>query len=563
MGEVTSYIPPIGDIKFVLRHIAGLKDLDDDLVTQVLEQAGRFASEVLAPLNQSGDARGCRIDNGEVVTPPGFREAYARFVEAGWNGVGFDPAYGGQGLPGPMATAVSEMWHAANLAWGLCSLLTQCAAEFLQQHGDADQRARYLHKLVSGKWTGTMCMTEAHAGSDVGAINTRAARRGDGYVIQGNKIFISWGEHDMAANIVHFVLARIDGAPPGVKGISLFLVPKFLLSASGEPDARNEVHAVSIEHKLGLNASPTVALAFGEGASAELIGTEHGGMALMFTMMNTARLAVGLEGVAIAERAYQLARGYARERRQGRHPDGAAARLIDHPDVRRMLMTMKAETEAMRALVYYTAGVVARGDETRTAFLTPVVKGFCGEVCAEVASLGIQIHGGAGYIEETGAAQYLRDSRVVAIYEGTTGIQAHDLAQRKLPAENGRVAIDLIAEMKALDVPLGKAGAGLVNLRTSLRQAVARLEKSTAWMVRAQGEVDAAAGASEYLRLFGRVFCGYLMARSALASLSAGPPDKLVTARFYAERLLPEADALTAALTSGGESVMELSEDEF
>lgn len=565
---MTVYSAPLREMRFVLAHIAGIAD--DDLVAEILEHAGRFAADVLAPLNQSGDASGCRLKDGVVTTPTGFREAYRGFVEGGWNGLGFDPALGGQGLPWPVATAVSEIWHAANPALGLCPLLTQAAVRLLSRQGSAEQKRRYLPNLVSGEWTATMCMTEPQAGSDLAAVRPSAVRDGEHYRVRGSKIFTSWGEHDLAENIVHTVLARTPEAPAGVKGLSLFVVPKWLPGEGGGLGARNEVRAVSLEHKLGLRASPTVVLAFGDGDGAvgEIVGRENDGMRLMFTMMNMARLGVGLEGVAIAERAYQQARAYARERRQGRRAGGESARLIDHADVRRMLLTMKSQTEAMRALAYFVAGRVGKtGAEALVDLLTPVVKGYCGEVCAEVASLGIQVHGGVGYIEETGAAQYLRDARVISIYEGTTGIQAQDLVRRKLDADGGAAARALPRRDAGPGCSPGRPSGHAPGPDRGARRARCG---DRLWILRGleTDTQDAPAGASEYLRLFGLVTCGYLMSRAALGALAATDDRrfhdaKLSTARYFAARMLTGAQALQAALTSGADNVMTLPDEAF
>ncbi|MFQ5783536.1 MAG: acyl-CoA dehydrogenase [Alphaproteobacteria bacterium] len=586
---MTDYAAPLADMRFVLHELldleamarlSGSEDLTRDLVDQVLDEAARFATGVLAPLNATGDRQGSRIENGVVRTPDGFADAYRRFVEAGWNGLCCDPAYGGQGLPQALATTVVEMWTSANMAFALCPLLTQGAIKLLAAHGSEEQKTRYLEKLVSGEWTGTMCMTEPQAGSDVGALKTRAVRDGDHYRIRGTKVFITYGEHDMADNIVHMVLARTPGAPDGVRGVSLFLVPKLLPGEGGLPGPRNDLKALSIEHKLGINASPTCVMAFGEedGAIGYLIGEENRGIACMFTMMNSARIDVGLQGIAVAERAYQRALAYARDRHQGRRlADGAPARIIDHADVRRMLFVMRAQVEVMRALAL---GLAADMDmarrhpdpderalrQRRVDLLTPVVKAYCSDVGFEAASLGLQVHGGMGYIEETGAAQDLRDVRIAMIYEGANGIQALDLARRKLTGDDGRAVHEYLAGLRRLDSRLASAGEALAPLRAPLAAAAGALDAATSWLLDAwPREPDAAAaGASEYLRLFGLTACGETMAEAAIKSaeaLAAGEGDaafyrgKLASARFFAERLLPQAPALVAALTSGAETL--------
>ncbi len=446
---MTDYAAPLADMRFALTEIAGIDEIarlpgceqaSPDVVDAVLEEAGKLAGGVLAPLNRIGDRQASRLENGVVRTPDGFKEAYAKYVEGGWNALPFPPEHGGQGLPMALSTAVFEMWNSANMGFALCPLLNVGAVEALHAHGTQEQKQVYLPKLVSGEWTGTMNLTEPQAGSDVGALRTRAVRDGDGYRITGQKIFITYGEHDMAANIVHLVLARLPDAPPGTRGISLFLVPKFLVDADGKLGQRNDVRCVSLEHKLGIHASPTCVLAYGDngGAVGFLIGEENRGMECMFTMMNNARLNVGLQGVAIAERAYQQARDFARQRVQSRPvtaTSGDTYPIIHHPDVRRMLLSMRAQTEAMRALAYYTAGAIDRArhypdsearaaQQRRVDLLIPVVKAWSTDLGVEIASTGVQVHGGMGFIEETGAAQHLRDARIAPIYEGTNGIQA-------------------------------------------------------------------------------------------------------------------------------------------
>ncbi len=589
---MSDYAAPVRDLQFALRALGAYERLGalpafaeatPDLIGQILEEAGRFAAGALAPLNRSGDIEGARLENGVVRTATGFADAYRRFVEGGWQGLDFDPEFGGQGLPSAVAVATAEIWNAANMAFALCPLLTHGAARLLARHGSAAQKALYVEKLVSGEWSGTMCMTEPQAGSDVGAARTRAEPDGDRWRLKGTKIFITYGDHDMAENIVHLVLARTPGAPEGVRGLSLFIAPKFLPDAQGRPGARNDIRTVSLEHKLGIRASPTCTLAFGdeEGAVAEMVGEEGRGIEIMFTMMNSARLYVGLQGVAIAERAYQQALAYARERRQGRRlADGAPAAIIAHPDVRRMLMTMKAETEAMRALTLDAAihlDLAARHDDAairarhqrRVDLLTPVVKAHCSDVGFETASLGVQVHGGMGYIEETGAAQHLRDARIAMIYEGTNGIQALDLVRRKLVGDDGRAVREFLDDVGAIE---GRIGDGpLAPIRAALAEARAALDAASRWLLETwpRAAEEAAAGARDYGRLFGIVACGAKMAESALAAqarLDSEPQAedapfrraKIETARFYAATVLPRAQALLAAVRAGAEGLAAL-----
>ena len=592
---MTDYAAPIADMRFQLAEIAGIGEIaglpgcehaTPDLIDAVLEEAGRLAGEVLAPLDRVGDQQGSRLENGVVRTPEGFKDAYAHYVEGGWNALPFAPEHGGQGLPMALATAVAEMWNAANMGFALCPLLTVGAVEALTAHGSAEQQRLFLPKLISGEWTGTMNLTEPQAGSDVGALRTRAVREGDHYRITGQKIFITYGEHDMAENIVHLVLARLPEAPPGTKGISLFLVPKVMVAADGSLGPRNDVRCVSLEHKLGIHASPTCVLAFGDGGGAigTLIGEENRGMECMFTMMNNARLNVGLQGVAVAERAYQRARDFARQRVQGRPITAATAGtypIIHHPDVRRMLLLMRAETEAMRALAYYTAGAIDRArhhpeaetrarQQRRVDLLIPVVKSWCTDLGVDIASMGVQVHGGMGFIEETGAAQHLRDARITPIYEGTNGIQANDLLGRKLLRDRGEAAGELIAEMRASAAALAERSADdIAALRRPLAAGLDALERATQWLVE-HGSADAPAafaGAVPYLKLMGIVTGGWLMAKSALAAADgAGDAGfnaaKRATARCYAEQVLPAAPALLPAVM-GGATIMGFDMDRF
>ena len=579
------YSPPLADMRFALDELAGLPQIaglpgceqaSADLVDAVLEEAAKLARDVLAPLNDVGDRERARLENGVVRTPSGFKEAYRRYVESGWNALPFEPAHGGQGLPVALSTAILEMWNSASMGFALCPLLTIGAVELLQAHGSDEQKRIYLAKMVSGEWAGTMNLTEPQAGSDVGAVRTRAVKEGDHYRIAGQKIFITYGDHDFTENIVHMVLARTPDAPAGTRGVSLFLVPKFMVKPDGSAGERNDVRTVSLEHKLGIHASPTCVLAFGDngGAVGWLVGEENHGIGCMFTMMNSARLNIGLQGVAIAERAYQQARDFARQRIQGR-PIGATSALpiVHHPDVRRMLLGMKAQTEAMRGLAYVTAGAIDRArhepdDDARAVaqrradLLIPVVKAWSTDLGVEIASTGIQVHGGMGYIEETGAGQHLRDARINPIYEGTNGIQANDLLGRKLMRDRGAAARVLIAEMRALDRLLTKQP----TIRKHFAPAIDALAETTAWIVESWDSDPARtiAGAVPYLKLFGTVAGGWIMARAALAAqgrLDRRDGDegfnraKLATAAFYAEQYLPGAAGLVPAVR-GGATIM-------
>jgi 3-(methylthio)propanoyl-CoA dehydrogenase len=589
-----SYAAPLADMRFVLEEVAGIDEVASlpgyeaasaDLVAAILDQAAKLAETVLAPLNQPADRIGSVLDNGVVRTPPGFHEAYAHYVEGGWNGLTGDPEYDGQGLPFALAAPVAEMWNSACMSFALCPLLNMAAIELLQAYGSGEQKRRYLGKLVSGEWTGTMNLTEPQAGSDLGALTTRAVASGDHYRITGQKIFITYGDHDLAPNIVHAVLARTPGAPPGSRGLSLFLVPKFLLDDAGMPGPRNAVRTLSLEHKLGIHASPTCVLAYGD-AVGWRIGEENRGLEYMFTMMNNARLNIGMQGVAIAERAYQQARDFARIRVQGQ-PLGAAAKagplpIIHHPDVRRMLLWMRAATEAMRSLAYYAASMIDRGRrhpdpverlraQRRADLLIPVVKAWCTDLGVAVASTGIQVHGGMGYIEETGAAQYLRDARIAPIYEGTNGIQAGDLVGRKLARDRGEAAQALFAEIGATLPVLERADSGgIAAIGEALRAGLAALEAATTRLVDSK-PAAAATGSAPYLQLFGIVCAGWLMARQALAAdrlLAAGEGDpaflhaKLATARFYAEHFLALAPGHLPAIL-GAATVLGFDPDQF
>ncbi|QRM20187.1 acyl-CoA dehydrogenase [Dechloromonas sp. TW-R-39-2] len=593
---MSEYVAPLKDIRFVMQELAGLdqvvalpgcEEASPDVVDAILDEAAKFASEVLSPLNRVGDREGAKWADKVVTTSPGFKEAYRQFVDNGWNGLGCDPEFGGQGLPRLLSAAVSEMWKASNHAFSLCPMLTQGAIEALMIAGTDAQKAAYLPKLVSGEWTGTMNLTEPSAGSDLAAVHSRAEPVGDGaYRIFGQKIFITYGEHDMADNIVHLVLARTPDAPEGVKGISLFVVPKFLLDAAGEPGERNDVFCVSIEHKLGIHGSPTAVLAFGDngGAIGTLVGEENRGLEYMFIMMNAARFNVGLEGLGDAERAYQRAVVYARDRVQGAEVGvrgGPKVPIIRHPDVRRMLMSMRARIEAMRALAYVTATAQdhahANPDEHARqcgqAFadlMIPVVKGWSTESAIDIASLGVQVHGGMGYIEETGAAQHLRDARITAIYEGTTAIQANDLIGRKIAREKGVTIAALIADMRAAALQLDD---DLSHIGARQNAAVDALEKAVSWIVETFSSDTKAvhAGAVPFLCLLGIVAGGWQLGRAAViarARLASGDTDpfwkaKLATTRFYADHFLTQAEGLAESVMSGAVGALQIDDDSF
>ncbi len=593
---MSEYKAPLRDMHFVLQELAGLaeiaklpgcEEINAELVDQILEESAKFASGVLSPLNKPADKEGSKWDKGSVTTPKGFKEAYRQFVEGGWNALQAPAEHGGQGLPKIVSTPVVEMWKSANLSFSLVTMLTAGAVEALILRGTEEQKKQYLPKMIAGTWTGTMNLTEPQAGSDLGLVQTRAVREGDHYRVSGQKIFITYGEHDLAENIVHLVLARVEGAPEGVRGISMFLVPKFLLNADGSLGHRNGVQCASIEHKLGIHASPTAVLVY-ENAVGYLVGEENRGLEYMFIMMNLARFAVGMEGLAISERAYQQALAYAKERVQSRDVAGGgkAVTIIHHPDVRRMLMSMKSQTEAMRALGYVVAAAVDKSlrhpDKDERArnqafvdLMIPIVKGWFTETGIEVASTGIQVHGGMGFIEETGAAQHLRDARITTIYEGTTGIQANDLIGRKIAREGGATAKEVIAVMRAVEAELSKAaGEDMAATREAFSAALTAAEDCVSWMVITYGnDIKAAhAGAVPFLKLMGIVCGGWQMARAALVAkqrLSEGKGDKsfyeakIKTARFYADHVLTQAPALRNTIVHGAAGVMALAEEQF
>ncbi len=595
---MTTFCPPLRDIAFVLHDLAGLPDIGllpgfeestPDIVQSILEEAGRIASEVLAPLNQPGDRQGIRRENGVVKTADGWSQAYRTLVEGNWIGLSCPSEFGGMGLPGVVNAAVGEMWQAANMAFSLCPMLTHGAINAIRFCGSAEQKALFLPRLISGQWAGTMDLTEAAAGSDLGAIRTRAVRQDKHYRLFGQKIFITYGDHDLADNIIHLVLARTPDAPSGVKGISLFIVPKILVDAAGQPIGPNDVHCVSLEHKLGIHASPTAVMAFGdkEGAVGYLIGEEHRGLEYMVVMMNPPRPNVGLQGLAIAERAYQQARAYALERYQGR-PVGCTERapIADHPDVRRLLMGMKAEVEAMRALSYVAAGALDKAhahadpDERDAAkriaeLLNPIVKGWCTERGVEIASSGLQIHGGTGYVEATGAAQHLRDARITTIYEGTTAIQANDLVNRKILKDDGKTLRRILADVSDLARDLARGDDPmLADIGKALGLAAADAERAIDWLlgIAAEDPRQAAAAGVPLLLLLGTTLGGHQMARAArLAAERTGAPTgdrafyrtKLATAWHYAETILPRTSWLLSAIVRGSRTVMALPADQL
>jgi len=600
---MSTYHAPLADMQFVMNELAGLsqvsklpgfEDATPDTVSAILGEASKFATNVLDPLNVTGDREGSVWqEGGRVRTPKGFKEAYEQYCANGWNGLTKNTEYGGQGLPQLVACAVEEMWHSSNLAFDLCPLLTQGAIEAIELRGSQALKDTFLPKMVAGTWTGTMNLTEPQAGSDLAAVRTRAVPQGDGtYKLYGQKIFITFGEHDYTENIIHLVLGRTPDAPEGVKGISLFVVPKFLVNADGSLGARNDVHCVSIEHKLGIHASPTAVLAYGDrgGAVGYLVGEENRGLEYMFIMMNLARFSVGLEGVGISERAYQRAVAYARERVQGRavglEKGARTTPIIEHPDIRRMLMTMRAYTEATRAVAYVTAAALDNArrnpDDAARAkaqsfadFMIPIVKGWSTEVGQEVASLGVQVHGGMGFIEETGAAQHLRDARITTIYEGTTGIQANDLIGRKTARDAGAVAKALAGEIEKVAAHLAaRADSALQAIGVQLAAAAADVQAAVEWMVPAYGQQPrvAHAGAVAYLKLWGLAVGGWQMGRAALVAadrLAAGEGDtqflhaKIATARYYADGLLPQVGALAHTVIHGGESALALAAESF
>ena len=587
---MSEYSPPLDDMKFALKEVVDVESLSElpafnevglEALDSLLDEASRFFNEVISPTNRTGDLEGSLLKNdGSVSTPTGFREAYAQYVDAGWGAISFDPEYGGGGFPWLVGIAITEMLTAANMALSLNPMLTQGSIHALSAHGSQEQKLAWLPKLITGEWAGTMNLTEPQAGSDVGALTTKAEVQDDGtYKITGQKIYITWGEHDLTENIIHLVLARTPDAPPGTKGISLFIVPKFVVNDDGSIGQENDIKCLSIEHKLGIHASPTCVLQFGDngGATGYIVGEENSGMRYMFTMMNQARLAVGLEGLAVADRAYQQALDYALERMQGRRadtPKGESVPIIDHPDVRRMLMTMKAYIEAMRCMIYLNAKSIdiahhhpdqderTRGSEL-TDLLTPLSKSWCTDLGNELTSLGIQIHGGMGFVEETGAAQHYRDIRIAGIYEGTNGIQAIDLVGRKLSMRKGDVVRELLLEINETASELHSAD--LEGIGRPLEDAVQDMQAATEWLIENGGAStdDGLAGATPYLRMFGTTVGGWLLAKSALQAkkqIDEGNDSeflhaKIETATFFAEQLLPQVSGLLPAAVSGAHSL--------
>ncbi len=593
---MSEYQAPLRDMNFVINELAeldvlaalpGYEDATPDMVKAILEQAGVLATEVFSPINYSGNEHGTFVEDGKVVSPPGFADAYRQFVENGWQGIGQPVEFGGQGLPFLVSSATAEMWYSSNMALALCPLLTSGAIEAIYQHGSEALKTGYLENIVTGNWAGTMNLTEPQAGTDLAAVRTRAVPEDDHYLISGQKIYITWGEHEMSDNIVHLVLARLPDAPEGVKGISMFLVPKYLPKEDGSLGKRNDLKVVSVETKLGIHASPTCVMSYGDkgGATGYLVGDPNNGLACMFTMMNHARLEVGMQGVGIAERAYQRALAYAKERVQGNAP-GIEGRvtIIHHPDVRRMLMQMRSLTEASRALAYISAAEYDRAHKEpseqerakhrrRVDLLTPVAKAWSTETSQEVASLGIQVHGGMGFIEETGAAQYLRDARILTIYEGTTGIQGLDLMGRKIIRDKGLALAELIAEMSAFSLELKSEGADLTVISGPFARSLKTFEEVSHWFLQeASNDVDLAGSISvNYLMLMGNVVCGWLMARAAVAAkqhLDAGADDefyrnKIKTATFFAEHILSRCEGLNYSVRAGSGSIMSIDIDSF
>ncbi|WP_286240739.1 acyl-CoA dehydrogenase [Neptuniibacter halophilus] len=589
---MADYKAPQKDMNFALRHNArmqqlaglpGYEEATDDMVEAILEEAAKLATGVLSPLNEVGDQTGVKLDGVDVPTPAGFAEAYRQFAEGGWGSLQFDPEYGGQGLPYALSIPVMEMWQSANMAWGLCPLLSQGAVEAIFHNATDELKERYLPPLISGQWTGTMNLTEPQAGSDLAAIRCRAEKEGDHYRIKGQKIFITWGEHDMAENIIHLVLARLPDAPPGVKGISLFVVPKFMVNADGSLGERNDAKCVSLEHKLGIHASPTCVMAFGddEGAIGYLVGEENRGLACMFTMMNNARLAVGLQGVAISERAYQHALDYAHDRVQSPAVGSReAGPIIQHADVRRMLQTMKSVTEAGRALAYDACasldfahqsedpGVRAR-EAARAAYLTPIVKGWCTELAQEVTSLGVQVHGGMGFIEETGAAQHYRDARILPIYEGTNAIQALDLVGRKTLFDGGEAGAAVQAEIAELIAALKQQG-DLSDEAEALEKVLELAQHAQTSLLSTAPDDPLLPGsvAFNYLMLMGTLCGGWQLLRAALAAQQAltegGDTEflqaKILSARFYVAQVLPRCAGYAQMVAAGSQSVMAMND---
>lgn len=588
-----SYVHPYQDTEFVLRHLVDLDglcesaDLDEinaDLAVAVLEEAAKLGSDVLAPLNWSGDQDGVTLNDNGVQEAPGFKGAYQQFAEGGWMSLTADEEFGGQNLPNALSTAVTEIWNSANLSFALCPLLSQGAMESLKHHGSTELQNAYLPKLIAGEWTGTMNLTEPDAGTDLAAVKTKAVRNGDSYLISGQKIFITWGDHQMTDNIIHLVLARLPDAPAGVKGISLFIVPKFKLDDAGEPGERNAAHCISLEHKLGIHASPTCVMEFKD-AEGYLVGEENNGLSYMFTMMNHARQAVGLQGLAISERSYQQAVAFAKERVQGTRRDGSRIPIIQHPDVRRMLMVMKSAIEAMRALALtasaeldranYAADAEAEAKHAqRVELYTPIIKGWLTELSLEMTSLGVQVHGGMGFIEETGAAQHYRDARILPIYEGTNGIQALDFIGRKVLSNQGEVLQSLLDDMQTTLEQLRDTEGLHGSLDCFFTEALQAGTEAKAYVLeQAANDRDLPGSVSyNFMMLFGYLAGGWIMVQSALQAqklLAAGGGDteflqaKMMTSQFYCEQLLPRTQACLNAVLAGKSTMMAMPEAQF
>ena len=586
------YNAPAQDTAFVLDQLVefdqlcqamGLDEVNLELANVVVEEAGKLASEVLAPLNAVGDQNGARLEDDKVIETAGFSDAYQQYMENGWATLTAPEAFGGQALPNVVGTAVNELWHSANMAFALCPMLTQGSIEALIAHGSDELKDQFLSRLVSGEWTGTMNLTEPNAGSDLAAVSTKAVPNGDHYLISGQKIYITWGDHQMTPNIVHLVLARLPDAPAGVKGISLFIVPKFLLDENGEPAELNDAKCISLEHKLGIHGSPTCTMSFGDngGAIGYLVGEENKGLAYMFTMMNHARQSVGLQGLSISERAYQQAVAYAKERTQGSRKDGSKMPIIEHPDVRRMLMAMRSGCESMRALALVAAAEIDRshidGDQTaakaRVELLTPIVKGWMTEMANELTSLNIQVHGGMGFIEEAGAAQHYRDARILAIYEGTNGIQALDLIGRKTLSDNGAALADLLDEMAGIEADL--RASGLDKMANRFVASVTRAREIREFILdrAAADRTLMGAVAFDFLMQMGYLTGAYLMAKEAirakaLAGAGSAYSDeflaaKVATVRFYAEHYLPRAEAHAQTIMTGLDAAFVLTDEQF
>lgn len=592
---MSDYRFPYKDAGFILNNLIdfdqicadmGLEEVNGELATAILEEAGRLGGDVLAPLNSVADELGATLEDDGVHETPGFADVYRQYVDNGWPSLCGDEKYGGQGMPRALNAAVVEVWDSACVAFSLCPLLTTGAIESIHAHGSEELKDTYLPNMISGEWTGTMCLTEPAAGSDLAAVAARAVPEGDHYLVTGQKIFITWGDHQMTDNIIHLVLARLPDAPAGVKGISLFLVPKFLLDENGQPGKRNDVYCVGVEHKLGIHGSPTCTLNFGDngGAVGYLVGQPHNGLMGMFTMMNDARQGVGLQSLGVSERSYQQAVAYAKERLQGTRSDGSRYPIIEFPDVRRMLMIMKAGTEAMRGLAYVAAAESDRSNaasspeerrkhDLRTGLYTPIVKGWISELAQEVTYMGVQVHGGMGFIEETGIAQHYRDARIMTIYEGTTGIQGLDLAGRKTLADSGAALQDLLDEIQA-DAEKMAAVEKLAPMAAALKNAVELGGQARQWLLE-NGKQDrnvAGSASVNFMMLLGFVCGGWIMGKSALKAvqlLESGAGDeafmkaKLVTAQFYCDHLLPRTVSYLAAIRTGSESIMALDVEQF